>query len=215
MDFNKLDEKLKELKRKRVNVSIKSRKLADREIQELGANRKPRVYNMEDVNDADESAENMESADKEKAFHYTVQEYNAWERRHHQREIGQSQGSGISYDQLAKLSYEKTLRNLAVQTQNSSNQDISVDKEDNKNKPKKDRIDRVRKDTRTGKIRIADDDKLVNKLAVSLESESKKRYESRKRQMENAKSLYGVESFINDKNKQFNEKLSRESKRSE
>ncbi|QHS73437.1 Syf2p [Saccharomyces paradoxus] len=215
MDFNKLDEKLKELKRKRVNVSIKSRKLADREIQEVGANRKPRVYSMEDVNDADESAENMESSDKEKAFHYTVQEYNAWERRHHQGETGQSQGSGISYDQLAKLSYEKTLRNLAAQKQNSSNQDSFVDKEENKNKPKKGRIDRVQKDTRTGKIRIADDDKLVNKLAVSLESESKKRYESRKRQMENAKSLYGVESFINDKNKQFNEKLSRESKRSE
>ncbi|CAI4493108.1 BFH_collapsed_G0021360.mRNA.1.CDS.1 [Saccharomyces cerevisiae] len=212
MDFYKLDEKLKELKRKRVDVSIKSRKLADREIQEVSANRKPRVYSMEDVNDADESVGDTESPEKEKAFHYTVQEYDAWERRHPQGKTGQSQRGGISYDQLAKLSYEKTLRNLATQTQNSSKQDSSADEEDNKNVPKKGRIGKVQKDTKTGKITIADDDKLVNKLAVSLQSESKKRYEARKRQMQNAKTLYGVESFINDKNKQFNEKLSRESK---
>lgn len=68
MDFYKLDEKLKELKRKRVDVSIKSRKLADREIQEVSANRKPRVYSMEDVNDADESVGDTESPEKRKHF---------------------------------------------------------------------------------------------------------------------------------------------------
>ena len=196
-----------------MNVSIKNRKLADREIQEANVNRKPRVYNMEDINDVDESVGYTESSDKDRAFHYTAQEYIAWEQRHHQRKIGQSKRSGISYDQLAKLSYEKTLRNLA--TQDLSEYDNFVNEKDHKNISKISRIDRIQKDTKTGKIRIADDHKLVNKLAVSLESESKKRYEARKRQMESAVIPSGVESFINDKNKQFNEKLSRESRNSE
>ncbi|CAI4502300.1 BBF_collapsed_G0021720.mRNA.1.CDS.1 [Saccharomyces cerevisiae] len=196
MDFYKLDEKLKELKRKRVDVSIKSRKLADREIQEVSANRKPRVYSMEDVNDADESVGDTESPEKEKAFHYTVQEYDAWERRHPQGKTGQSQRGGISYDQLAKLSYEKTLRNLATQTQNSSKQDSSADEEDNKNVPKKGRIGKVQKDTKTGKITIADDDKLVNKLAVSLQSESKKDTKQEKDKWKMQKHCMGLKASL-------------------
>lgn len=196
MDFYKLDEKLKELKRKRVDVSIKSRKLADREIQEVSANRKPRVYSMEDVNDADESVGDTESPEKEKAFHYTVQEYDAWERRHPQGKTGQSQRGGISYDQLAKLSYEKTLRNLATQTQNSSKQDSSADEEDNKNVPKKGRIGKVQKDTKTGKITIADDDKLVNKLAVSLQSESKKDTKQEKDKCKMQKHCMGLKASL-------------------
>ncbi|EJS43634.1 syf2p [Saccharomyces arboricola H-6] len=210
MDLVKLDQKLKELRRNRVNVSIKNRKLADRELQEAGSSRKPKVYSMDDVNDRDESVSDTEDSDKNKAFHYTVQEYDTWEKKRKQSKIGQSQRSGNSYDQLAKLSYEKTLRNLATQSFNKH--EISVRDEDNENLTRKGRNNKIQKDAKTGKIRVVDDDALVNKLASTLESESKKRYESRKRQMEGADTPFGVESFINDKNKQFNEKLSRESK---
>ncbi|KOG99619.1 Syf2p [Saccharomyces eubayanus] len=211
MDLENLGKKLKELKRRRVDASLKTRKLADREIQEASANRKPRVYSMEDANDEELEGE-TKSDDKDKAFHYTVQEYNAWEQKQKQRKSGKTQGTGGSYDQLAKLSYEKTLRNLTTQNHKHEN---SVNEKDNKDSMGQGRIEKIQKNTITGKIRIVDDDKLVNKLASTLESESKKRYEVRKRQMENVKAPTGVESFINDKNKQFNEKLGRESRGSE
>ncbi|CAI4062504.1 Syf2p SKDI_07G3760 [Saccharomyces kudriavzevii IFO 1802] len=210
MELDKLDQKLKVLKRKGVNVSIKNRKLADREIQEAGLNRKPKVYSMEDVNDGAEPVEDAETSDKDKAFHYTVQEYNAWKQKQNQRKNGQGQRSGNSYDQVAKLSYEKTLRNLV--TQNSNKNENSVNKNDSNSSPKNGAIHKIQRNIKTGKIEIVDDDKLVNKLAFTLESESKKRYEARRKQMENAKTPSSVESFINDKNKQFNEKLSREPK---
>ncbi|CAI4063045.1 hypothetical protein N7582_002283 [Saccharomyces uvarum] len=212
MDLEELGNKLKELKRRRVDASLKTRKLADREIQEASSNRKPRVYSMEDASD-DELVRETKSDDKDRAFHYTVQEYNAWEQKQKQRKSGKTQGTGNSYDQLAKLSYDKTLRNLT--TQNYGKHESSVNEKDSKGSLGKSRIEKIQKNSITGKIRIVDDDELVNKLASTLESDSKKRHDARKRQMENVKTPSGVESFINDKNKQFNEKLGRESRGSE
>ncbi|QLQ79879.1 hypothetical protein HG537_0C05270 [Torulaspora globosa] len=182
-------QRFKELRRRSFEVSLKIGKIAEREAWEQAEIRKPRVYRME-AEDSDDVGSLQDSVERrrEKLMGYTMREYENWEKKLHEKE---AKKDGANLQELAKYTYEKQLGKVKkyAGTQKSA---------------------KIWKDQRTGRINISDDGPLVNRLASDLERTSKERYVARRKEMERRDMQATPGGYINDKNKQFNEKLDRQ-----
>ncbi|QLL33013.1 hypothetical protein HG536_0D05350 [Torulaspora globosa] len=190
MSLEDYEQRFKELKRRSFEVSIKIGKIAEREAKEQAKIKRPRVYKMEADESEDRSSQDSAERRREKLMGYTIREYENWEKKLQEKE---AKKEGANLQELAKYAYDKQLSKFRKYA----------------GTPKSAKI---QKDQKTGKIKISDDRQLVNRLASDLERTSKERYLARKKEMERRNVQATPGGYINDKNKQFNEKLDRQVK---
>lgn len=187
MDLANLSGKLKYLKRKGVDVSVKNRKEAEKEEKQAKQSGKPKVYSMNE----DETFKDQKEEDtRGKLLNYSIKDYEKWQLKQTAK-LKNSDGS--SQQDLAKYTYDKEIR------------EMEKDESLNRGKVTKARLNEK------GRIQINDDKKSLEQLADNLNKSTKRRYIERKKQAEKLDSST-TGGFINDKNKQFNEKLSRQFK---
>lgn len=187
MDLANLSGKLKYLKRKGVDVSVKNRKEAEKEEKQAKQSGKPKVYSMNE----DETFKGQKEEDtRGKLLNYSIKDYEKWQLKQTAK-LKNSDGS--SQQDLAKYTYDKEIR------------EMEKDESLNRGKVTKARLNGK------GRIQINDDKKSLEQLADNLNKSTKRRYIERKKQAEKLDSST-TGGFINDKNKQFNEKLSRQFK---
>lgn len=187
MDLTDLLGKLKYLKRKGVDVSVKNRKEAEKEEKQAKQSGKPKVYSMNE----DETFKDQKEEDtRGKLLNYSIKDYEKWQLK---RTAKLKNSDGSSQQDLAKYTYDKEIREME--------KDGSL----NRGKVTKARLNGK------GRIQINDDKKSLEQLADNLNKSTKRRYIERKKQAEKLDSST-TGGFINDKNKQFNEKLSRQFK---
>lgn len=187
MDLANLSGKLKYLKRKGVDVSVKNRKEAEKEEKQAKQSGKPKVYSMNE----DETFKDQKEEDtRGKLLNYSIKDYEKWQLKQTAK-LKNSDGS--SQQDLAKYTYDKEIR------------EMEKDESLNRGKVTKARLNGK------GRIQINDDKKSLEQLADNLNKSTKRRYIERKKQAEKLDSST-TGGFINDKNKQFNEKLSRQFK---
>lgn len=193
MSLDGFVERFKDLKKRSFEVSLKIGKIADREAKEQDETRKPRVYKMETDESDDQPVKDSVERRREKLMGYTMREYENWEKKVQEKEIRKD---GANLQELANLTYKKQLGKIKKQTGPSHGA-------------------RVSKDQETGKLKVRDDAQLVNRLAKDLKRTSDERFLARKREMEKRSMRETPGGYVNDKNKQFNEKLDREIKDAE
>lgn len=187
MDLANLSGKLKYLKRKGVDVSVKNRKEAEKEEKQAKQSGKPKVYSMNE----DETFKDQKEEDtRGKLLNYSIKDYEKWQLKQTAK-LKNSDGS--SQQDLAKYTYDKEIREM--------------EKDESLNRGK---VTKARLNGR-GRIQINDNKKSLEQLADNLNKSTKRRYIERKKQAEKLDSST-TGGFINDKNKQFNEKLSRQFK---
>lgn len=187
MDLTNLSGKLKYLKRKGVDVSVKNRKEAEKEEKQAKQSGKPKVYSMNE----DETFKDQKEEDtRGKLLNYSIKDYEKWQLKQTAK-LKNSDGS--SQQDLAKYTYDKEIR------------EMEKDESLNRGKVTKARLNGK------GRIQINDDKKSLEQLADNLNKSTKRRYIERKKQAEKLDSST-TGGFINDKNKQFNQKLSRQFK---
>lgn len=187
MDLANLSGKLKYLKRKGVDVSVKNRKEAEKEEKQAKRSGKPKVYSMNE----DETFKDQKEEDtRGKLLNYSIKDYEKWQLKQTAK-LKNSDGS--SQQDLAKYTYDKEIR------------EMEKDESLNRGKVTKARLNGK------GRVQINDDKKSLEQLADNLNKSTKRRYIERKKQAEKLDSST-TGGFINDKNKQFNEKLSRQFK---
>lgn len=183
-------QRFKDLKRRSFEVSIKIGKIAEREAKEQAEIRKPRVYRMEEDERDEGSLQDSAERRREELMGYTMREYENWEKKVQAKE---AKKDGANLEELAKYTYEKQLNKVRKHAGTGKSA-------------------KIRKDRDTGKINISDDRQLVNRLASDLERTSKERYLARQKEMVKRDMQTTPGGYINDKNKQFNEKLDRQLK---
>lgn len=175
------------MKRKGVDVSVKNRKEAEKEEKQAKQSGKPKVYSMNE----DETFKDQKEEDtRGKLLNYSIKDYEKWQLK---RTAKLKNSDGSSQQDLAKYTYDKEIREME--------KDGSL----NRGKVTKARLNGK------GRIQINDDKKSLEQLADNLNKSTKRRYIERKKQAEKLDSST-TGGFINDKNKQFNEKLSRQFK---
>lgn len=175
------------MKRKGVDVSVKNRKEAEKEEKQAKQSGKPKVYSMNE----DETFKDQKEEDtRGKLLNYSIKDYEKWQLKQTAK-LKNSDGS--SQQDLAKYTYDKEIR------------EMEKDELLNRGKVTKARLNGK------GRIQINDDKKSLEQLADNLNKSTKRRYIERKKQAEKLDSST-TGGFINDKNKQFNEKLSRQFK---
>ncbi|SCU94902.1 LAME_0F09868g1_1 [Lachancea meyersii CBS 8951] len=210
MNVDKYASRLKNLKRQRVNLAVKNRKEVNGEEKLRQRTQKPAVYSMneEDV-DAGEAVEATKAAElgsgsNGQLFAYSISEYEQWEDRE-QRKKGTDSGQ---YRDLAKATYNKEVQQIVSRLNDSGKK---VDK-------------RTATLNTKGKIVVDDNPELVSELAGLLERNTKERYAKTQKKLgrRNATETPATSTstttstgFVNEKNKQFNEKLDRQAKRLE
>ncbi|SCU83930.1 LAFA_0D06832g1_1 [Lachancea sp. 'fantastica'] len=201
MDVDKYALRLKNLKRKRVSLAVKNRKEVNREDELSQKSQKPAVYSLnEDKNSDGKGESGREKGDAhDRRWDYSMRDYEQWDDRENRKkrtDFGQ-------YRDLAKATYDKEVQRIAhrFDDHHSSN--------------------KVGKQTRNfnskGKIVIEDNLQLVSDLAESLEKDANQRYAKTQKKLErrNGTETSSSTGFVNEKNKQFNEKLDRQAKRLE
>ncbi|AQZ16350.1 SYF2 (YGR129W) [Zygosaccharomyces parabailii] len=200
MDLENFIKDFNALKRRTLEISVENRKLVSEESKFMAPSQKPRVYrlNENEENRQDESKENPTVDEVElrrsKLMNYTIQQYQDWADKQHDKNT-KKEGGDMSH--LAKYTYEKELKYL---------KDSSMSKKQS---------NKVEKSPITGKLAVRDNSELLHRLARNMDKSAKERYNSRKKKMEKA-DVHGVkDAFINEKNKQFNEKLDRQLAREE
>lgn len=192
-DVMSLDEyvnRFRDLKRRSFEVSNKIKKLAEREANEESAMKKPKTYQMEVAEGDAQPVQDNAKNHKLKLMGYTMREYENWEKKTQDKK---AKRDGANLQELAKYSYEKQLSKIKKHGE----------------VPQKTRIS---KDRKTGKIKVNDDSRLVNRLSNDLKKTSEERYMARKKEMEKRNLQPTAGGYVNDKNKQFNEKLDRQSR---
>lgn len=184
-DFNRL-------KKKSWEITVENRKLVNAESKELAAGRKPKVYSLEAHEETQDDKQQVNDL-----LNYTIRQYEEW----NSKKFNKNDKKDTSNMQdMAKYTYDKELNKLHKDTsiQNKFAKDSSAR--------------RVDKNPKTGKLAIKDDYQLVQKLARDMDRMATERYESRRKEMEKS-DVQNVSSgggYINEKNKQFNEKLDRQ-----
>lgn len=182
------------LKRRSWEISVENRKLVNVGSKALEANRKPKVYQLEAV---DEPVSSLSPNDmqKDQLMNYTIQQYEEW----YARQIEKNhRNDGSNMQDLAKYTYEKELKKL--------HKDIKVPKSSFHG------IHKVDKNSKTGKLVIKDDNQLIQKLATDMDKTATERYEARRKDLQKSdmQSASKIGGYINEKNKHYNEKLDRE-----
>ncbi|CAR27937.1 hypothetical protein ZYGR_0N04240 [Zygosaccharomyces rouxii] len=194
MDLDQFIKDFNALKKKSWEISVENRKLVNAESKELAAGRKPRVYQLEAP---EPSLPTQDDKHGNQLMNYTIQQYEEWNSR--QRDQTNKRDSGNLQD-MAKYTYDKELNKLHKDTmlQNRYTNGGSIQK--------------MNRNPKTGKLTIKDDDQLVKKLAKDMDKTATERYEARRREMErsNVQNASSGGGYINEKNKQFNEKLDRQ-----
>ncbi|GAV53928.1 hypothetical protein ZYGR_0AK04300 [Zygosaccharomyces rouxii] len=194
IDLDQFIKDFNALKKKSWEITVENRKLVNAESKELAAGRKPGVYQLEAP---EPLLPTQDDHQQNQLMNYTIQQYEDWSSR--KRNKSDKKDSGNMQD-MAKYTYDKELNKL--------HRDITI-----QNKyANGGSIRKVDRNPKTGKLAIKDDDQLVKKLARDMDRTATERYESRRKEMERS----GVQNasigggYINEKNKQFNEKLDRE-----
>lgn len=193
MDLSKYADRLKNLKRKRIDLSVKNKNEVIREEKMVSASRKPAVYSMNAEGAEEEIAKDVTEANK--LLKYSMLEYEQWQdkvkKNSHRLE------GGASFQDLAKSTYDKEVQQLSKIDGNRVNKNTKY-RVNNK-----------------GKIVVEDDQQLVTGLVETLNKTADERYARIQkkigRQMNNTTSG----GYINEKNKQFNDKLERQTKKRE
>ncbi|AQZ09730.1 SYF2 (YGR129W) [Zygosaccharomyces parabailii] len=200
MDLENSIKEFNALKRRTLEISVENRKLVSEEAKSMVSSQKPRVYrlNESEENRQDESEENLAVDEVElrrsKLMNYTIQQYEDWADKQHDKNT-KKEGGDMS--DLAKYTYEKELQYFKDNSRTK--------KQSNK----------VEKSPITGKLAVRDNSELLHRLARNMDKSAKERYNSRKKKIEKA-NVHGVkDAYINEKNKQFNEKLDRQLARKE
>lgn len=199
MDLEKYKERFKELQKKSQMVAIENRKMANKEVKELSMKGKPRVYSMKEEDQMTDSITAPSDERKNKLLNYKMREYEKWEQVQKRRKVKEHTGNA-DLQELAKHTYEKQLRRLKDESQNPKGEVNSG---------------KIEKDDRSGKIRVQDNTVLVDQLANESKKLTTERYLSRKKEIERKNSRDAPGGYINDKNRQFNEKLDRQLKKTE
>lgn len=178
-----------------METSLENRKIADKELKEVSLKVKPRVYSMKETAETDDSLVVDDATKKRtKILNYNMKQYEEWEQRQRDKKV---KADGADLQEIAKYSYEKELKRL------------------NRDARGENRVLKVDKDDKTGKLKIFDDKRLVHQLAGDIKKTTMERYMARKKEMERADSRNVPGGYINEKNKQFNEKLDRQSKKTD
>lgn len=195
MNLEEYTQRFKSLKKKSVETSLENRKIADKELKEVSLKVKPRVYSMKETAETDDSLVVDDATKKRtKILNYNMKQYEEWEQRQRDKKV---KADGADLQEIAKYSYEKELKRL------------------NRDARGENRVLKVDKDDKTGKLKIFDDKRLVHQLAGDIKKTTMERYMARKKEMERADSRNVPGGYINEKNKQFNEKLDRQSKKTD
>lgn len=189
MDLNIIEDRFKDLKRKSLDVTIKIRKVVEREARDEATTGKPSVYSMKETDDADVRPADSSESRRAKLMGYSIREYEEWDKKQKLKEVKRG---GANVQELAKYSYEKDLA--------KRKQQLGA------------RVVKVSRDAKTDRLQVEDDEKLVKRLANDLEKTTKERFAARKREMERANARATPGGYINEKNKQFNQKLDRQMK---
>lgn len=194
IDLEQFIRRFNAIKKKSSEITVENRRLVNAEFKELAAGRKPRVYQLEVP---DPLVSSQEDKQENQLMNYTIQQYEEWGLR--QRKKNDKKDSNNMRD-MAKYTYDKELNKLH---KNTMVQHKSVSGGD---------VHKVNKNPKTGKLTIKDDATLVKKLAGDVDRTATERYESRRKDMERSstQNLLSGGGYINEKNKQFNEKLDRE-----
>lgn len=203
MDLENFIKDFNALKRRTLEISVENRKLVSEEAKVVVSSQKPRVYrfNESEENRFNESEENRKDESEEipavdevelrrsKLMNYTIQQYEDWADKQH---VKNTKKEGGDMSDLAKYTYEKELKYL---------------KDNSRGKMQSNKVE---KSPITGKLTVRDNSELLHRLARNMDNSAKERYNSRKKKIEKA-DVHGVkDAFINEKNKQFNEKLDRQ-----
>lgn len=186
-EFEELEERFKNLKRKSMEIAIQIRKVADKEAKDELTRGKPKVYRMDDTGKDISGQEDNPAAHRMKLMNYSIREYEEWDKKQKAKEVKRG---GANVQELAKYSYEK---------------DLSKKKQD-----LKDRVTKVYRDPKSQRLQIKDDEKLVSQLASDLKRTTQERFLARKKEMEREDARATPGGYINKKNKQFNQKLDRQ-----
>ncbi|CCC70152.1 hypothetical protein NCAS_0E00820 [Naumovozyma castellii] len=195
IDLEGYSRKLKELKRKAQDATIENRLLVDRESKDIESSGKPRVYNMQDDQDNQLETQEEDADDKvAKLMNYTLRQYEEWEKKQKDKKI---KDDSSDMKQLAMFSYDKGVSNLNRFRTDKTTTEREV---------------QIQVNSKTGKVNIQDEKKLVNDLAKNLTKTANKRYMVTKKKLDARSKDSSAEGYINERNKHFNEKLDRESR---
>ncbi|SCU80006.1 LADA_0B04522g1_1 [Lachancea dasiensis] len=199
MDLNEYASKLKNLKRKRMNLVVKNSKETKRERTLHQLNQKPAVYSMNAQSDeeSDQASKGNDNVEKNKLFGYSIREYEQWKKREDRSKL-----DSAKYGDLAKSTYDKEVQRLSARRDNLEKTKLEEEGSRTVNNQ--------------GKIVIEDNPDLIDKLAESVRQTAKERYAKIQRKLQH-RDVTAVPStgFVNEKNKQFNAKLDRQAKKME
>lgn len=181
-----------------MEISVENRKLMNEEAKRVASAQKPRVYRLDERED--DSDVDQDVLHKSKLMNYSIQQYEDWAEKQREKNV-KREGGDMS--NLAKYTYEKELKTLKSEV------------------PYKKHAHKVEKRPTTAispitrKLTIHDDSDLVHRLARGMDKTAKDRYSARRREIQKTDIQSAKGGFINEKNKQFNEKLDRQLAREE
>lgn len=198
MDLAEYRARLRELKKKSTQVTMKNLKMVDEEAKQLAMKGKPKVYKMDEEDPAEGVKEKEQKNHREKLMNYNMKEYEEWELAQQRRKARGEHGGNADLQEIAKYSYDKQLK------QNQCITPVSTSSK---------RTHKIHKDYATGKVRLPDNKNLVNQLAKDSKHLATKRYTARSKEIERNAIRNTPGGYINVKNKQFNEKLDRQLKK--
>ncbi|CAR24391.1 Syf2p [Lachancea thermotolerans CBS 6340] len=193
MDLNKYADRLKNLKRKGVSLSVKNKQQILQEEKQTSARAKPAVYSMK--TEEAPSSETTEESKEAKLLQYSMKDFEQWQDK--ERRKSQKSSDVAKYQDLAKFTYDKEVQQLRKNYTNKVE------------KPKKVSINKK------GKIVVKDDPHLVGSLADSLNKTANERYARIEKKIHRQMVSDTPGGFINEKNKQFNDKIERQTKKRE
>lgn len=189
MDLKEVIEKVKLLKRKKIDNFIETRKQIVNEKHEIGESLNQRVYRTVDREDNNNYTPGKIS--KLKLMNSSIREYEEWD---HIRKNAQNYNS-INWQDLAYCTHKKEISQLQKSKIHPSG------------KVTKSQLNR------TNKVLINDNKALVTQLSDNLRKTTKKRYLEQKKQINRNKNQTTSDRYINEKNKIFNEKLEKQFKK--
>ncbi|AMD19843.1 HCL308Cp [Eremothecium sinecaudum] len=191
MGLEEIQERLKKLKKERVKLSIANRKEIVKEEKLKSSDGKPQVYSMDYQPEGSKDIE--DETHSSRLLNYNISEYEKWEAKEKSKRKFMD---GADASDVAYLTYNNGLKQLQKSERLP------------KGKVTKGMI------SQSGKLLLKDDKDLVDNLADTLENSSRERYLKRKKKMESKAGKSTVlDQAINEKNKQFNDKLASQFKK--
>ncbi|AGO11165.1 AaceriAFR308Wp [[Ashbya] aceris (nom. inval.)] len=185
MALEDINRRLKKLKKKRVDASIRNRKEVVSEEKAQLAEGKPRVYSMAEA-PAEEATEDIQS-EQLQLLNYRIIDYEKWDEKQSRHK---QPSDGADLGELASSTYRSELHQLQ------------------KRGVVKGRVTKGRISA-SGQVVLDDEPELVDKLAAAVEQTAKRRHADRQKKAakDGGQAMAGS---LNEKNRHFNEKLDRE-----